>query len=67
MPMTQKQTDAMWSNVALTAARLWAEGEMEKIDPNALVSALTRAEYQELLTIVYALGFERGVKVHRGR
>lgn len=53
-------------NVALTAARLWAEAEMDKIPDDLTMCTLGRLEYQELLTIVYSIGFRDGFGATHG-
>lgn len=50
-------------NVALTAARLWAEAEMDKIPEHLTQCVLPRKEYRELLEIVYSLGVQRGLEI----
>jgi len=62
---TKKPLDQRLENLSLMAARIWAEEQMERIDPNVLLATLTRTEYHDLLVLVYAQGFRRGSELAR--
>ena len=54
-------------NVALTAARLWAEKQMDVIPHGVQMAILSRDEYEQLLVLVYSQGVVRGMEIVSGK
>lgn len=50
----------MNDDLALTAARLWADSMMNDVPPERQVAMVTRDEYREMLVLAFARGFVSG-------